>query len=356
MRFECYVEMQAPEGVDHHTLYGDILQQIEYADRLGYEVFSSIDHHYFPDFGISAAPLSFWAAAAQRTRNIRFRTLLHNTSLHNPTVLAGQINQVDHLTEGRLELGFGRGHAWEFAGKSDIPLTDVRPRSWDAIDILLKAFDQERFSHRGEQWNVEDVRVVPRPYQDSYRIYTGGTSDSTYRDAGERGWGIVVPPLLPYQALEEQFEIYRSACRENGHEPDIVFLHAVYMDDDEAKIRAEAEEAMRGFLENNAAPTSELPPEGDLRAADFHFYAEGILEQLAEKSWEEMTSDGTVWVGAPKRIVGYIEEIQEEIEGLTAVCIVPNYGGMDHWKSIKVMQMFAEDVIPHFQERPTPKV
>lgn len=348
MRFEVYVEMQAPDGVDHCKLYWDIMQQIEYADRLGYDVFSTIDHQFFPDFGISANPLAFWAAAAQRTQRIKFRTLLHNTSLHNPMVLAGQITATDILTKGRLELGLGRGHAWIFP-KAGVPLEDAKPRADEAKEILQKAFSEEVFDFEGNFYDVRNVRVVPRPYQSKYRIYTGGTSDATYREAGERGWGLVVPPLLPHRLLEKQFEIYRTACREAGYQPDIVFIHAVYIDEDEEQIRKEAAKALHNFLACNAAPTNDLPPKEELKQKGFGFYASGTLESLARMSYEEITSQGVVWVGTPEKIINYIEEVQQEVEGLGAIAIVPNYGGIEHWKSIKILQRFAEEVVPHFK-------
>jgi alkanesulfonate monooxygenase SsuD/methylene tetrahydromethanopterin reductase-like flavin-dependent oxidoreductase (luciferase family) len=219
------------------------------------------------------------------------------------------------------------------------------------MEILQKAFSQECFDHDGEFFNVENVCVVPRPYQEKYRIYTGGTSDSTYKEAGEKGWGLVVPPLLPHKLLEKQFDIYREACARSGNEPDIVFIHAVYMDEDEEQIHKEAADALRGFLACNAAPTSDLPPSEELKEKGFGFYASGTLESLAQMSYEEITDQGVVWVGNSQRIIEYIEEVQEEVEGLGSIAIVPNYGGIEHWKSIKTMQIFAEEVMPYFRKK-----
>ncbi|MGH3319159.1 MAG: hypothetical protein ACRDN9_03080 [Streptosporangiaceae bacterium] len=151
--------------------------------------------------------------------------------------------------------------------------------------------------------------------------------------------------------MEKQFDIYRNACAESGTEPDIVFLHAVYVDEDESRIAGEAGEALKGFLVNNAGPTRDMPDEEELKATGFGFYASGILESLAEKTWEEMTGEGIVWAGTPQRIIDYIKEVQSEIEGLTAIAIVPNFGGLEHWKSIKTLQLFADEVAPYFQSR-----
>ena len=201
----------------------EIMRQIEHADQSGFDVYLVIDYHFFQKFSISANPLAMFAAAAQRTERIRFRTALHTLPLENPMRLAGMIAETDILTNGRLECGLGRGHAWLF-GPSAFPLEESRPRYSEAIDILELAFANERFFYDGQYYKVKDVSVVPRPLQKPHpKFYTGGTSDITYQMAGKRV-GIFVPPLLPWKVLEGPLNIYKQACAEHGHEPDIVCI------------------------------------------------------------------------------------------------------------------------------------
>jgi alkanesulfonate monooxygenase SsuD/methylene tetrahydromethanopterin reductase-like flavin-dependent oxidoreductase (luciferase family) len=224
MRFGIYCEMQTPPGKSHYDMTWEIMGQIEHADQCGFDVYSTIDHHFFPKFSISANPLAMFAAAAQRTTRIRFRTALHTLPLENPMRLAGMIAETDILTNGRLECGLGRGHAWLF-GPSSLPLEESRPRYNEAVDILELAFTKETFSYHGKYYNVDNVSVVPRPIQKPYpKFYTGGTSDITYQTAGEKGWGIFVPPLLPWKVLEGPINIYKKACADHGHQPDIVYI------------------------------------------------------------------------------------------------------------------------------------
>src|ERR1700675_917240 len=114
MRFGIYCEMQNGFGVDYAKTVWDVLGLIEHADRLGYDVYSVIDHHFFQEFSISANPLALIAAVAQKTQRLRFRVALHTLPLSNPMRLAGEIAAADILTNGRLETGLGRGHAWLF--------------------------------------------------------------------------------------------------------------------------------------------------------------------------------------------------------------------------------------------------
>src|SRR5256714_6511159 len=175
-------------------------------------------------------------------------------------VLASRIAAADILTGGRYEFGFGRGHGW-IPPRAGVPLAETRDRYEEAMDILWKAFNEERFSYEGKFWNVRDSGIVPRPDPSrKFRVFLGGTSDQTYVLAGERGWGMVVPPLLPYEALREQLDLYRATCKEHGNEPDIVWIHAVYIDDDPDRARSEAEAGMKGFLAGNASPPVQYDP------------------------------------------------------------------------------------------------
>jgi len=228
MRFGIYCEIQTPPGKSHYDMIWEIMRQIEHADESGFDVYSVIDHHFFQRFSISANPLAMFTAAAQRTNRIRFRTALHTLPLENPMRLAGMIAEADILTNGRLECGLGRGHAWLF-GPSALPLEESRPRYNEAVDILELAFSHEKFSYQGQYYNVKDVSVVPQPVQKPHpRFYTGGTSDITYQTAGEKGWGIFVPPLLPlesaggpFEHLQESLRRARASVRHRVHPPGV---------------------------------------------------------------------------------------------------------------------------------------
>ena len=353
MKFSLYSELQHWPGKSAGQLYGEVLEQIVNADRLGYDAYAVIEHFFFPKFGASPSPFALFAAAAQRTNDITFRTLVHVLPFHNPTVLASEIAFFDTLVGGRYEFGVGRGHAW-IAAKAGIPVEETRERYEEGLRILLGALDNERFSYDGSYFKVEDTHIVPRPPADRrFRIFLGGTSDSTYQLAGERGYAMVVPPLLPHEALRGQLDIYREACRANGHEPDIVWIHACYIDEDRDTAKREAESIMRGFLKGNASVllenADELASKERLEASGYGFYASGIMEQLSDMPYEEMIAGDVVWVGTPEDVIQRIEGVRAVCEGLTEISITVNPGGFDHWTAIKNQELFARHVIPHFR-------
>jgi flavin-dependent trigonelline monooxygenase, oxygenase component len=193
---------------------------------------------------------------------------------------------------------------------------------------------------------------VPRPMPGrKFRIFLGGTSDSTYEFAGERGYAMVVPPLLPYEALRAQLD-NRASCAKHGNKPDIVWIHACHLDHDRDTAKREAEKMMRGFLKGNASVLlenkDEMPSKGALEKSGYGFYASGIMENFSDMPYEEMIKNDIVWVGTPADVIQRIEAVQKLCEGLTEVAITVNPGGVEHWKTIKTQEMFAHHVIPHF--------
>ena len=353
MQFSIYSELQSWPGKTQKQVYDEALEQLVNADRLGYSAYAIIEHFFFPKFGASPNPFAFFAKASERTKNVKFRTLVHVLPYHNPTILASQIAAFDLLVDGRYEFGLGRGHAW-LALKAGVPVEETRDRYEESFRILTEALANERFSHDGSYYKVEDSHIVPRPHADrKFRVFLGGTSDSTYELAGERGYAMVVPPLLPYEALGEQLDIYRASCAKHGNEPDIVWIHAVHLDEDRDTAKREAEQMMRGFLKGNASVLvenrDELASKERLEASGYGFYASGIMEQLSDMPYDEMIEKDVVWVGTPQDVIERIEAVQELCEGLTEIAITVNPGGVEHWKSIKTQELFAAHAMPHFK-------
>jgi alkanesulfonate monooxygenase SsuD/methylene tetrahydromethanopterin reductase-like flavin-dependent oxidoreductase (luciferase family) len=196
---------------------------------------------------------------------------------------------------------------------------------------------------------VHDSHIEPPPPRRKLKIFVGGTSDSTYELAGQKGFSVAVPPLLPYQALERQLDIYRESCAAHGNEPDIIWIHACYMDEDRDVAKRDAERGMRGFLEGNADPLKERASDEELAEAGYGFYSSGIMEQLAATPYEEMIAGDVVWVGTPADVIERIEQTLDVCAGISEVAITVNPGGFEHWKAIKTQELFADLVIPHFQ-------
>lgn len=81
MKFGIFYELQMPRpwvADGELTLYQNALDQVELADRLGYDFAWEVEHHFLEEYSHSPAPEVFLAAASQRTKNIRLAlSLIH---------------------------------------------------------------------------------------------------------------------------------------------------------------------------------------------------------------------------------------------------------------------------------------
>jgi alkanesulfonate monooxygenase SsuD/methylene tetrahydromethanopterin reductase-like flavin-dependent oxidoreductase (luciferase family) len=341
MRFGLYFEMQTPPGKDHHQVYWEVVRQVEAAERLGFDVVSLVEHHCQEQFSISANPLAFFAAVAQRTQRLRFRTALHVLPVHNPIRLAGEIAAADILTNGRLECGIGRGHPWILIS-AGVPLEESKERFDEVLAILEQAWTRSRVDFEGRFYSIRNQVVVPRPLQKPHpKLF------STIRDAraAERGWGVLAPPVYPFSAMEADIRRYVADCQVHGHAPDVVYIRAVYLDEDPDRARREAGPFLRNFFAYNASPTVSLPPKEELERKGYPLYAAGTLQGLARLSVDEILEREIAFVGTPEQVAEQVDRIRK-IPGVTEFALIANYGGIEHGKALKTQELFARRVLP----------
>ena len=90
--------------------YREAIEQVRFADELGYDCFWFTEHH-FGTHGINSSVLSWAAYVAGITKRIRIGTAVVVAPLYQPVRLAEEIAQVDLVSDERLELGIGSGSA-----------------------------------------------------------------------------------------------------------------------------------------------------------------------------------------------------------------------------------------------------
>ena len=341
MRFGLYYEMQTPPGADHHRAYWDAVSEVEAADRLGFDLLTVVEHHGHEQFSISANPLAFFSAVAQRAPRLRFRTAVHTLPLHNPMRLAAEIAVADILTNGRIECGVGRGHPWVLIA-AGVPLEESRARFEEVLAILEMAWREPRVSFAGRFHTIRDQVVVPRPVQKPHPKLFSPIRDAR---AARRGWGTLTAPVYPGAETRDEIVAHVAACRTHGQTPDVVYIRAVYLDEDPDRARRDAAPFIRNFFAYNAAPRATLPPKDELERAGYGNYTTGKLEAIARLSLDEMLEQEIVFVGTPERVAEQIDRVGR-ILGVTEFAMIANYGGIEHARVLRTLQLFADRVMP----------
>ena len=112
MKFGIFYEHQLPRPWDNdaeETLLNNALEQVEFADKLGFDYVWEVEHHFLEEYSHSSAPEVFLAAASQRTKNIRLGHGIIQTSplFNHPARTAERLATLDLLSRGRVEFGMG---------------------------------------------------------------------------------------------------------------------------------------------------------------------------------------------------------------------------------------------------------
>ncbi|WP_035279974.1 LLM class flavin-dependent oxidoreductase, partial [Actinokineospora spheciospongiae] len=169
MKIDIFNEIQNPRpwGPDQEQLrFRQALAQAELADELGYGCWWQVEHHGAEEFSLSSAPEMVLAAISQRTSRIRLghSAVLAPSRFNHPIRVAERAATLDHLSGGRVELGLTRSTVPEWR-LFNIDKDDVRPQTAAAFDMIPKMWTSDRFSHDGDGFTINDVPILPKPYQ-----------------------------------------------------------------------------------------------------------------------------------------------------------------------------------------------
>ena len=354
LKFGIMCPMQCPDGTNEAQLVYDIIRVAEHADELGFDLFTTVEHPFFPELSICTNPLALFCTLAERTKNLRFRPLCHTLALHNPMVLAGEIALADILTRGRIECGVGRGHAWVWE-PADVDMGEVSGRYEECLAILLRAWTQDRFSFHGKYYSVDDVSVVPKPIQKPHPpIFQVSTSDKWFRKAAENGWGICIGGPAPESIYEKSVVTYREECRKAGTRPRITYSKPIYLAGDEATAMREGADLMPAFVRGGFAPLASLPRETEadvarLGAAGYEVYASEAFGKLSSMSFEELIGHKLVYVGTPQKVGEQLLDLWERFHFEELVCVV-HYAGIDCERALRTQQLFASEIMPMLRQ------
>src|SRR3954469_24759910 len=144
--------------------YEQRLKVMEAFDRGGFYAYHVAEHHFTP-LGMAPSPSVFLSAIAQRTTRLRFGTFVYALPVHHPLRVMEEICMLDHMSGGRVEMGFGRGsvpyeityYARDAEHRQDIYA--------EHLDVILKAFSTRTLSWKRRYNQFDNVPMEMEPLQ-----------------------------------------------------------------------------------------------------------------------------------------------------------------------------------------------
>jgi alkanesulfonate monooxygenase SsuD/methylene tetrahydromethanopterin reductase-like flavin-dependent oxidoreductase (luciferase family) len=198
------------QSADYFNWYLDLWPR---AEPLGYEGIFFSEHHF--GLAYSPCPNLLIAQVAARTRTIRLGVMGVVLPYHQPWKVVEEIGMLDHLTQGRLEIGTAAGIPQEMA-QVGLSVAEARERNDEAIEIMDAALAAPVISHYGKYWSFTNLRLVPRPLQRPHPpIWVTVISEDSARKAARRGAKICTG-FHPTQRVKSIFDAYRDEASRVG--------------------------------------------------------------------------------------------------------------------------------------------
>jgi alkanesulfonate monooxygenase SsuD/methylene tetrahydromethanopterin reductase-like flavin-dependent oxidoreductase (luciferase family) len=342
MRFGFFDQLPCPPGYSEHQRYQDILAQIELGDAVGFDTVWLGELHFSRGFSILADPLMVLAAAAQRTSRIRLGTAVTLLPMHNPVKIAEEAAICDILSNGRLELGVGRGTAPLHYAGYNIPQEESRERFDEALDFLIGAWTNESFSFEGKYFRAQNLSVVPRPLQSPHpTLRIAANSPDTFPFAARRRFPIFATPMInPPDKLKEGLGVYREGLGSNRCDTALAF--PVHVAASREAARADCEPGLMRFMHEAAA---RLRPLGDHDVKSFEAFRQ-VLARMDRVTFSDIDREMGVF-GDPEYCVERVRELQRDYGMDEFICYFNQGGLMDPALVRQTMTLFAKEVMPH---------
>ncbi len=336
------------------ALFHQALEQIELADRAGFDYVWQVEHHFLTEYSHSSAPEVFLGAVSQRTSRIRIGhgVVLLPPAYNNPIRVAERIATLDILSGGRVDFGTGRsGTPVELEGFGISP-ADSKAMWEELVSVIPRMWMEDPFSYEGRFFSMPPRSVIPKPVQRPHPpMWVAAASPRTFIEAGERGLGVLCFIIGQPSDLPERIAPYRSAVRNarpaggTVNEQVAGFTVTLCLDDD-TEARQIGGPAALWY-------TSMLSTIlGDWRGKEvpgYEYYG-AINRAAAGQSTANMGTlidSGVYCIGDPERCIRIIELY--EAAGVDQLICFMQAGRIPHEKIMRSIALFGEQVIPHFR-------
>ncbi len=351
-----------------------------YCDKKNWNSIWYTEHHFNHEGMESCAnPLMMGTDIAARTNKIRIGQACNVITFWNPIRLAEDIATLDNLSNGRVEVGVGRGiygrEALHLNIEADLKDQSKNKRLFEeTLTIMRKAWTEKFFSHQGEFYTypspdfvwqhdmsppnedfmdlktnkLKKISVVPQPYQKPHPpIWQVVDSPSSIERAAEIGINCImwIPTV---KSLKKRFEIYKNAKSKTEKKDvpmgeGICLVRDLFIADTMEEAKELAGEQMVNYMRwvchwrglgSHMDPGEELPK------------TEHKLDLLSY----EFLHKRNMLFGTAEYVIEKIEELKSELN-LQNLQVWSNFPGVKHEHCMRSIKLFTEKVMPHFKSK-----
>ena len=353
MKFGLFYEHQIPrpwnDGAEH-KLFQDALEQVELADKLGFDHIWEVEHHFLEEYSHSSAPEVFLAACSQRTKQIRLGhgIVLMPPAYNHPARVAERIATLDLVSNGRVEWGTGESASHIELGGFNVDPKSKREMWEECTRETAKMMTQSPYAgYDGKHFSMPPRNVVPKPLQTPHPPpWVACSSRDSLRFAAKHGLGALTFAFVDATEaqfwVEEYYDIFQSECTPLTQRvnPNIAMVSGFSC---HANEQVAVERGLEGFrffrfaLAHYYYNGSQIPGETD-------------IWQLFKQS-EQDSAGERAGIGTPDQVREHLEIMEEA--GVDQVVFIQQAGMNQHEDICEALELFADEVLPDFKERDT---
>ena len=326
------------------------LDFVEAADAAGFYCYHVAEHHATP-LNTIPVPGLFLSAVAQRTKQIRIGSMVYLLPLQSPLRTIEEISILDHLSDGRMQPGVGRGVSPFELNFHHVDPAKSREIFIDAYNCVMAGISNDRLTYHGPYYNYDDVPVVLHPLQQPHPPFWYGSSNvegSTW--AGEHGMQYATNG--PSVKAKENIDAFKVALATRTSPIDaplpefeggvaIGVSRTIVVAESEAEAKRIAKEPYEHLHHNQMA----LRRENEAKANT------GLLKEYVTRArsadLDDAIADGSVVLGTPEQVIATIKHQQKEL-GINYILGYMMFGNMTLADASRSLDLFAKHVMPAF--------
>jgi alkanesulfonate monooxygenase SsuD/methylene tetrahydromethanopterin reductase-like flavin-dependent oxidoreductase (luciferase family) len=361
MEFGYFAQVFVPDkvaettpGYEQRRLLDNLELSIR-AEEFGFKYVWASEHHFLREYSHMSAPEVFLASVASRTERIHLGSAIFNITapVNHPVRTAEHAAMIDNLSNGRFELGTGRGSSTTEMYGFGIPEIDDSKVLWDeAIREIPKMWRDGFYSYDGDSFSVPPREIFPKPVARPHPpLWVACGNPPTFEKAGRMGLGVLCFTVGAPSELAKLIEVYKKAVEKAEPVGDFVndnvmcVSHLTCMPDREEAFELNTRIDMRLYQSLVYRWLNTFPkPAGvpDWPAV----MPEPTLDEI-----KAQVEAGIIAVGNPEDCAGVCQQYEDA--GADQLVVSPMTTTMPFETAVESMKLFGQEVIPRFDTEPT---
>lgn len=335
-------------------LYHRYLDELEYADKLGFDGVCLNEHHQTA-YGMMPIPGVLAGALARSVKRAKIAILGRALPLlNNPLMVAEEFAMLDNLTRGRFIAGFVRGIGAEYHAMGINPGFS-HERFHEAHDLIVQAWtDPGPSSYSGKHYQFKYVNTWPRPYQKPHPpIWVPSQGSAQTIEWAAKMRYTYCQTLSPIASVAKFFQLYRDEAEKAGYQatPDqLAWSNTIYVAETDEKALREAKPHLEALTNQLLKmPVEMLLPPGYTSPESMKRVRAAKVTGKPQTA-EGLIESGVVIIGSPNTVREKLAASQD-LAGFNTSLTKTQFGTLPADMARANMEAIAEEILPHFRDR-----